>query len=85
MQALYETFASKNPPDNTINRIANLEALTKQMGQKLEGADFDSLHKRLAAVEDKVNKNHEQRITALETDLVTLKHSLTGMSTHAGV
>jgi hypothetical protein len=32
MQKLYETFASKNPPDNTINRIAALEKLNKELG-----------------------------------------------------
>jgi hypothetical protein len=28
MNALYNTFAMRAPPDNTINRIAALEALT---------------------------------------------------------
>lgn len=28
MQKLYETFAAKSPPDNTINRIVALEAVT---------------------------------------------------------
>jgi hypothetical protein len=62
MHALYETFACKNPPDNTINRIAALEKIT-------HGFDFDNLSKRLAEVENKVKVNHEKRITDLEDSL----------------
>ena len=43
MEALYEIFASKNPPDNTIIRITALEKLTKELGSKLEGANFSDL------------------------------------------
>lgn len=77
MQKLYETFASKNPPDNTINRIAALEKLHKELGQRLDSND-DLLNKRLVLLEDKVNKNHESRIAALEADLKALKDSLSG-------
>lgn len=66
MQHLYELFAAKAPPDNTINRIIALEKLVKEQGQRLDGADTEGLHKRMAAVEEKVNKNHEMRITTLE-------------------
>jgi|LakMenEpi03Aug12_release.lakeMendotaPanAssembly.Ray.scaffolds.fasta_scaffold3855666_1 hypothetical protein len=47
MQALYEIFASKNLPDNTIIRITALEKLTKELGSKLEGANFSEFVKRL--------------------------------------
>jgi chromosome segregation ATPase len=69
MEALYEIFASKNPPDNTIIRITALEKLTKELGSKLEGANFSDLKKRLASLEEKVNSNHESRIGALEEAL----------------
>jgi septal ring factor EnvC (AmiA/AmiB activator) len=77
MQKLYETFASKNPPDNTINRIAALEKLNKELGLRLDSNE-DSLNKRLALLEEKVNKNHESRIAALEADFKALKDSLSG-------
>ena len=79
MQHLHELFAAKAPPDNTINRIATLEKLVKEQGQRLDGADTEGLHKRMAAVEEKVNKNHELRITTLESEINALKNSLAGM------
>jgi hypothetical protein len=52
MNALYATFAMKSKPDDTINRIVALEALTKGLGEKLDHsaskADLDSLVKRVA-------------------------------------
>jgi hypothetical protein len=36
MNALYATFAMKSKPDDTINRIVALEALTRGLGEKLD-------------------------------------------------
>lgn len=84
MDKLFDIFASKNPPDNTIVRIEELEKLTKSLGERLDGvpdapdnsAELSDLTKRLAAVEDKVSGNHEPRIKKLESELKALKDSL---------
>lgn len=69
-------FAMKREPENTINRIKALEELTKDFAAK---GDFQDLSDRLNKVETKVNKDHESRITALETDLKALKDSMAGL------
>ena len=78
----------KAKPDDTINRIVELEKQTKQIGDRLDQGEFDSLAKRVAALEDKVNKdhedrlkNHEGRIKALEDEIKALKDSMAGMGT----
>ena len=38
MDKLSAVFASKNPPDNTILRIEELEKLTKSLGERLDAA-----------------------------------------------
>ena len=48
------------------NPNTSVTELTEEQGQRLDGADNEGLHKRMAAVEEKVNKNHELRITTLE-------------------
>ena len=80
MEALYEIFASKNPPDNTIIRITALEKLTKELGSKLEGANFSDLKKRLGSLEEKVNSNHESRISALEEALSHQNNRINSLS-----
>lgn len=81
MNQLYATFAMKTKPDDTINRIVELEKLTKGLGDRLDKGEFDSLAKRVAALEDKVNKNHEDRIKTLEDEIRAIKESMAGMST----
>ena len=81
MNALYAIFAMKSKPDDTINRIVELEKQTKQIGDRLDQGEFDSLAKRVAALEDKVNKNHENRIKVLEDEIKALKDSMAGMGT----
>lgn len=84
MNQLYATFAMKSKPDDTINRIVELEKLAKEMGDKFNKGEFDSLTKRVVALEDKVNKNHEDRIWALEAEVKGIKESMTGMSSGGG-
>lgn len=81
MQMLYETFAMKTKPDDTINRIKALEAGAKDMLERHDKADSlsDDLSKRLGALETKVNGNHEDRITALEKEIQALKDAMSGM------
>lgn len=79
MQALYEIFASKNLPDNTIIRITALEKLTKELGSKLEGANFSEFVKRLSSLEEKVNSNHENRISSLEEALNHQKNRINNL------
>lgn len=78
---LYETFAMKTKPDDTINRIKALEAGAKDMLERHDKADSlsDDLSKRLGALETKVNGNHEDRITALEKEIQALKDAMSGM------
>lgn len=85
MDKLYEAFASKNPPDNTIVRIEELEKLTKSLGDRLDAVpnaapdnsgEIADLTKRLAAVEEKVNGSHEPRITKLESEVAAMRDSL---------
>ena len=77
MAQLMEIFASKMPPDNTINRIEELE---KQMADALGKTDkIDDLLRRVKALETRAYKtykkldaaditlrDHETRIKALE-------------------
>jgi predicted nucleic acid-binding Zn-ribbon protein len=74
MQKLYETFAAKSPPDNTINRIVALEALTSSLTLN---TDFTNLKKKVADLELK-EKDHDSRIVSLESKLAALEASLTG-------
>lgn len=89
MDKLNDVFASKNPPDNTILRIEELEKLTKCLGERLDAApaatpsavpdnsgQIADLAKRLAAVEEKVTGDHEPRIAKLESELTSIKASL---------
>jgi len=86
MNALYATFAMKSKPDDTINRINALEALTKGLGDRLDKDDtqLGDLTKRMAALETKVNKDHEERIKALEASVKAIKDSMAGMSSGTG-
>ena len=61
MNALYNTFAMRAPPDNTINRIATLEAKMIQLSSedRVGKSDLDALLKQITVVKDKVNKDHD--------------------------
>lgn len=67
-------YATKQQPDNVLPR---LEALEKA----ISAATTDDLTKRLSLAEETLNKSHEPRIKALQTDFANLKASLSGMNT----
>jgi len=77
MNMLYATFAMKTKPDDTINRIKELEKCVKELSDHDDQSDkcIDDLTKRLETVEKKVEENHdnhEPRIKTLEDALKAL-------------
>lgn len=78
MGQISDVFATKREPDNVLPRLEALEKALSAVEQL--NSSNDDLSKRLTAAEETLNKNHEPRIKALETDLTSLKSSLSGMN-----
>lgn len=76
MSQIASVYATKQQPDNVLPR---LEALEKA----ITASNTDDLAKRLSLAEETLNKNHEPRIKALETDFASLKASLSGMNSNS--
>jgi len=80
MNSLYATFAMKSKPDDTINRIVELEKQAKEMTKRQDKTETDT-NQRLDHLENKVDKDHEDRIKILEDAVKALQD---GMGTGTG-
>ena len=80
LASLMNIFASKNPPDNTIKRIYDLENLFKDLNGRVKG--LDGLTDRLASLEGRVAKletradSSEKRLDVDEADIEELKRKV---------
>lgn len=80
---LMNLFASKNPPDNTIKRIYDLETMMKDLGNRV--GNLDGLTDRLGSLESRVAKletradNSDKRLDTDEADIEELKRRLTAL------
>lgn len=83
MNALYSVFAMKTKPDDTINRIVELENQAKEMLDRHNEADKLASNScdRLTALEAKVDDNHEKRIKTLEDDVKAIRAAMANIST----
>lgn len=86
MNALYSVFAMKTKPDDTINRIVELEKQAKEMLDRHNDADKLATNScdRLTALEAKVNKDHEPRIKTLEDDVKAIRDAMANIGTGTG-
>jgi len=80
---LMSLFASKNPPDNTIKRIYDLETMVKDLGSRV--GNLDGLSDRLQSLESRVAKletradSSEKRLDTDEADIDELKKRLSAL------
>ena len=83
LASLMNIFASKNPPDNTIKRIYDLENLFKDLNGRVKG--LDGLTDRLASLEGRVAKletradSSEKRLDVDEADIEELKRKVAAL------
>ena len=83
LSTLYNIFASKNPPDNTIKRIYDLENQFKDLNGKLGG--LDGVTQRLMDLEGRVGKletradKSDKKLDAHDIDIEDLKRRLTAV------
>ena len=83
LASLMNIFASKNPPDNTIKRIYDLENLFKDLSGRVKG--FDGLTDRLASLEGRVAKletradDSDKRLDTHDADIEELKRRLSAL------
>ena len=83
LASLMNIFASKNPPDNTIKRIYDLENQFKDLSGRVKS--LDGLTDRLASLEDRVAKletradSSEKRLDTDEADIEELKRRMSAL------
>ena len=83
LSTLYNIFASKNPPDNTIKRIYDLENQFKDLNGKLGG--LDGVTQRLLDLEGRVGKlevradKSDKKLDAHDIDIEELKRRLSAV------
>ena len=83
LASLMNIFASKNPPDNTIKRIYDLENLFKDLSGRVKG--LDGLTDRLASLEGRVAKletradGSDKRLDTHDADIEELKRRLSAL------
>ena len=84
LSTLYNIFASKNPPDNTIKRIFDLENQFKDLNGKCGGL-HNVLQRLIYDFEDRVGKletradKSDKKLDAHDIDIEDLKRRLTAV------
>lgn len=80
MSQLYNIFASKTPPDNTIKRIYDLENSLKELNGKVNGLDgaaerLQDLEARVGKLETRADKS-DKKLDTHDIDIDELKRRL---------
>ena len=84
LSTLYNIFASKNPPDNTIKRIFDLENQFKDLNSKFGGLDnvtqrlIYDFEDRVGKLETRADKS-DKKLDAHDIDIEDLKRRLTAV------
>lgn len=84
LSTLYNIFASKNPPDNTIKRIFDLENQFKDLNGKFGGLDnvtqrlIYDFEDRVGKLETRADKS-DKKLDAHDIDIEDLKRRLTAV------
>ena len=83
LQQLMSIFASKNPPDNTIKRIYDLETAMKEINGKVFGLDgvterLKDLEARVGKLETRADKS-DKKLDTHDIDIEDLKRRLTAV------
>ena len=80
MSQLYNIFAAKTPPDNTIKRIYDLENALKDLNGKVSGLDgaaerLQDLEARVGKLETRADKS-DKKLDTHDIDIEELKRRL---------